>query len=242
MARKKGRKKLTVKQLHMLVAFLITTNILLLIGIMILAILLAKRKDPDSDDVIPKKDYVVCIDPGHGGTDVGALGVDGRYEKDDNLKLSLAVAKELRKSGIQVVLTRSDDSTVSLDERSNIANDANAELFVSLHRNQAASNTAQGVEVWIHTSASDKSYSIASSILEAMEDVGISQNRGVRIGTQGDTDSNYAVIRQTNMTSMIVETGFVSNEEDLELFDEHLDEYADAIADAIVRWLNEYAN
>ena len=203
--RKKSGKKLTVKQLHILVAFLVTMNVILLIGMVSLAVLLARAKGKDADDAVPETDYVVCLDAGHGGNDIGATGADGRFEKDDNLELTLAVAKELRKSGIQVVLTRDDDSTISSDDRSAIANESNADLYLALHRNYAASDSAHGVEAWIHSSASDKSYSIANSILEALETVGISENRGVRIGTQWDVESNYTVIRQTNMTSLIIE-------------------------------------
>lgn len=240
--KKRSGKKLTVKQLHTLVAFLVTTNIILLIGLAVLAVLLARARSQNSSKTIAQMDYIVCLDAGHGGSDIGATGADGRYEKDDNLKLTLAVAEELRKNGIQVVLTRNDDSTISSDDRSMIANESNADLYLALHRNYAASTSAHGVEAWIHSSASDKSYNIANSILEALESVGISDNRGVRIGTQWDVESNYTVIKQTSMTSLIIELGFISNDEDLELFDEHMEEYADAIADAIIRWLNEYAN
>lgn len=239
--KRKSSQKLTVKQLHALVKFLVVMDIVLLLSIAVLTILLVQEKEKSKTAMAPGTDYIVCLDAGHGGSDIGATGADGRYEKDDNLKLTLAVAKELEKRGVHVVLTRDDDSTVSSDDRSAIANESGADLFLALHRNFAASSSACGVEAWIHSSASDKSYDIASSILEALESIGISKNRGVKTGTQWDVESNYTVIRQTTMTSLIIEVGFISNEEDLELFDRNLKQYAQAIADCIVNWLNQYA-
>lgn len=237
---RKSGKRLTLKQLHTLVHFLVVINVVLLICIATLAILLAKEKHSDSEAFVPQTGYVVCLDAGHGGNDRGALGADGRYEKDDNLELTLAVAKILRQNGVEVVLTREDDSTVSSDERSAIANNADADLFLSLHRNYAASEDACGVEAWVYSASSDKNYAIAESILTALEDIGISQNRGVKSGTQWDSEADYTVIRQTNMTSLIIELGFISNEQDLELFDKYKDDYAEAIADAVLEWLKTY--
>ena len=65
-------------------------------------------------------------------------------------------------------------------------------------------------------------------------------NRGVRIGTQGDSDDDYAVIRDTDMTSMIVEMGFMTNQDDLDYFNENLENYAKAISNGVVQWLNDY--
>jgi N-acetylmuramoyl-L-alanine amidase len=76
--------------------------------------------------------------------------------------------------------------------------------------------------------------------LDQLEAVGISQNRGVRVGTQFDSENNYIVIKQTNMTGLIIEMGFISNETDVELYDENMDDYAAAIANGIISWLNEY--
>ena len=61
-----------------------------------------------------------------------------------------------------------------------------------------------------------------------------------RIGTQGDSDDDYAVIRDTDMTSMIVEMGFMTNQDDLDYFNENLENYAKAISNGVVQWLNDY--
>ncbi|MGN0394889.1 MAG: N-acetylmuramoyl-L-alanine amidase [Coprococcus sp.] len=239
-----SKKKLTAKQMQSLIHFLIFINALLIVCIIILAVLLAKSQKKETQTfsyIKADSEYVVCIDAGHGGSDVGAEGIDGSYEKDDNLRLALLVEKNLKKSGVTVVMTRTDDSSTELASRSQIANEAAADLFVSLHRNStASSDEVCGVEVWIHSSGSERSYAIANTILDNLEEVGVSQNRGVRIGTQDSSDSNYAVIRETDMTSLILEMGFMTNKTDIKLFNKNLEAYANAISNSIVGWLNEY--
>ncbi|MBE6804844.1 MAG: N-acetylmuramoyl-L-alanine amidase, partial [Ruminococcaceae bacterium] len=78
----------------------------------------------------------VCIDPGHGGTSSGAT-LGSRLEKDDTLRLSLLVRDILEERGYTVVMTRDNDSDVSLADRCKIANKARASLFVSIHRNSS---------------------------------------------------------------------------------------------------------
>ncbi len=242
----KRRKKMTMKQLRSLVAFLVTINILLVICILVLGFFLAKahinqRKDKTVMLKRANDTYTVCVDAGHGGSDVGAVGLDGSYEKDDNLRLALKVADALKESGVTVILTRSDDSDTQLNSRSKIANKAKADIFVSLHRNSTANpNTTKGIEIWIHSSGSERSYAAADDILNNLEQVGISENRGVRIGTQGDSDDDYAVIRDTDMTSMIIEMGFMTSQDDLDYFNENIDNYAKAISNGVVEWLNTY--
>lgn len=242
----KRRKKMTMKQLRSLVAFLVTINILLVICILVLGFFLAKahinqRKEKTVMLKRANDTYTVCVDAGHGGSDVGAVGLDGSYEKDDNLRLALKVADALKESGVTVILTRSDDSDTQLNSRSKIANKAKADIFVSLHRNSTANpNTTKGIEIWIHSSGSERSYAAADDILNNLEQVGISENRGVRIGTQGDSDDDYAVIRDTDMTSMIIEMGFMTSQDDLDYFNENVDNYAKAISNGVVEWLNTY--
>lgn len=242
----KRRKKMTMKQLRSLVAFLVTINILLVICILVLGFFLAKahinqRKEKTVMLKRANDTYTVCVDAGHGGCDVGAVGLDGSYEKDDNLRLALKVADALKESGVTVILTRSDDSDTQLNSRSKIANKAKADIFVSLHRNSTANpNTTKGIEIWIHSSGSERSYAAADDILNNLEQVGISENRGVRIGTQGDSDDDYAVIRDTDMTSMIIEMGFMTSQDDLDYFNENIDNYAKAISNGVVEWLNTY--
>jgi N-acetylmuramoyl-L-alanine amidase len=98
----------------------------------------------------------VVIDPGHGGRDTGAIGPRGLREKDVALAIARTLAARLRALGFKVILTRKDDSYVSLDERTRIANQARADLFVSVHCNAARRRTLAGVETWTLNVASDR--------------------------------------------------------------------------------------
>lgn len=177
----------------------------------------------------------VVIDPGHGGKDVGAE-YNGRYEKDDNLALALLVDEKLSDMGIESCLTRNKDKKLSLEKRCEIANRKNAELFVSLHRNSAEG--ASGVEIWISSEATKKDSELAENILNSLDEVGISQNRGVKSGyARGEGD--YYVNSHTEMPSCLVELGFINSEADNELLDRNMDAYAHAIAEAIVKSIAE---
>ena len=172
----------------------------------------------------------VVIDPGHGGDDVGAE-FNGRYEKDDNRALALLVIEKLDDMGIDAVLTRKTDKFITLEKRCSIANKKKAELFVSLHRNSAEG--AKGVEIWIKDDSPEADRALADSILEKLDEAGISENRGVKAGYARSDGKNYYVNSHTDMPSCLVELGFINSETDNELFDEKLNEYAQAIADGI---------
>ena len=176
----------------------------------------------------------VVIDAGHGGSDVGAE-YNGRYEKDDNLALALLVAENLKNKGVDVKLTRDDDSFISLAKRCKIANLKKALLFVSLHRNSA--NDASGVEIWVSSKKPEKDIQLAENILSALDEAGISQNRGVKSGYARE-NGDYYINSHSNMPSCLVELGFINSEKDNELFDKNLNSYAEAIAETIILSLN----
>ncbi len=99
----------------------------------------------------------IIIDPGHGGKDPGAIGLSGFTEKeavlDIGLRLRELLTKELK---MNVIMTRSRDIFIPLEERAKIANEANADLFISIHANSSRHRTAQGVEIYLLGKASDK--------------------------------------------------------------------------------------
>ena len=186
-----------------------------------------------------KMQFTVCIDPGHGGDDAGAVSIDGtRYEKDDTLKMGLLVRQQLESMGVNVVMTRETDEFIELDDICKIANDANADLFVSIHRN-SASEHFQGVEIWVNNHEPKADTQLAANILSALDHVGISDNRNVNYGYIGDSQTNYQVNRQTHMPSCLVELGFITNDEDNKLLDENFDNYSKAIAEAVVKTAEE---
>lgn len=116
----------------------------------------AAKKAPAAPPAAPRK-RVVVIDAGHGGKDPGATGTRGTKEKDITLAAALELARVLRERGdFSVTLTRDDDTFVPLSERSKIANDLNADLFVSLHCNAAGNHREHGFEVYsVSETASD---------------------------------------------------------------------------------------
>lgn len=180
----------------------------------------------------------VCIDPGHGGTSSGAV-LGNRLEKDDTLRLSLLVRDLLVERGYTVVMTRDDDSDVSLADRCEIANKARASLFVSIHRNSSTSPDAVGMEMWIHSSNPTDDTLLAQNILDCLDTAGISANRGIHSGYRDGEDMNYYINRNTKMPSVLAEIGFISSKADNKDYDEKLDEYALAIADGIEMTLLE---
>lgn len=164
----------------------------------------------------------------------GSIASNGkRYEKEDNLEVALKVKKELEKHDVKVVLTRKDDTSVSLENRCRIANLRRADLFVSIHRN--SSKSGNGVEIWISQEKDETSEKLATDILNQIEKVGIQSNRGVKNGTSENNGSDYFVNKNTKMPSCLIELGFISNSKDNQLLDENLEKYARAITMGILQ-------
>jgi N-acetylmuramoyl-L-alanine amidase len=128
------------------------------LGIALAACALALLSSPTGSEPRPDGFDTVVIDPGHGGENHGARGVGGLLEKDLVLDVSLRLAKRVAGRGIGVVLTRSDDHFVSLEERTSIANDVRGDLFISIHANASRSRSARGIETFfVSLEASDES-------------------------------------------------------------------------------------
>lgn len=174
----------------------------------------------------------VCLDAGHGADDVGATSTGGaRLEKDDNLRLTLKARDRLEEKGVKVVLTRGDDSDITLKERCKLANRKRCDFFLSLHRNSSVSGT--GFEAWIAKEPKGNEEETAEKLVAALSDISGLPNRGVKRGYRNSSGNNYYVNSNTNMPSILLEVGFVTNEEDNKSFDKSLDENAEAIADII---------
>ena len=179
----------------------------------------------------------VCIDPGHGGSSSGAT-LGSRLEKDDTLRLSLLVRDILEDRGYTVVMTRDNDSDVSLADRCKIANKARASLFVSIHRNSSTSPDATGMEMWIHSSNPTDDMLLAQNILDCLDTLNIT-NRGIHSGYRDGDDMNYYINRHTKMPSVLAEIDFISNKTDNKNYDKNINEYAKNIADGIELTLKE---
>lgn len=175
--------------------------------------------------------YTVYLDAGHGGYDNGAS--DGnRREKNDTLRLALAVGEILQNNGVDVGYTRVEDVYDSPLRKAQIANEAGADLFVSLHRNAAEyRNQYNGVQTLIFDNSGIKKQ-MADAINEALAEVGFKN-----IGTE--TRRDLAVLRRTKMPALLVEAGFIDSDTDNAIFDENFDDMAQAIAYAILNTLED---
>lgn len=205
----------------------IISVILVFVSFLVAVKLLADTAERHYDN-----ELIVCLDAGHGGDDVGAVSTDGkRYEKDDNLALTLKVRDELELLGIKTVLTREEDKTVSLRDRCRIANKKRCDLFVALHRNSSASGT--GIEAWISKREKEDERSTAKKLTKQLSELTGLQDRGVKNGYRDRTANNYYVNANTNMPSILLEVGFISSDEDNRAFDENIDKMAVEIAKVI---------
>ncbi len=190
------------------------------------------------DNIVNDGKVIICIDPGHGGIDGGCVGDNDRLEKDDALKLSLAVKRELESLGATVVMTRKDDSDVYRTDRPAFANSQNTDVLLSIHRNSYTSDSSvKGVEAWISSTNPTNAYNLSNAILTSLETAGISRNRGIRTGTQGSAAEDYAVNSQSSMPSLILEMGFITSPEDNTNYDNKMDAYAKAIANSVYSWV-----
>lgn len=189
-------------------------------------IIFDSEPDEDQEEAL----FSVCLDAGHGGKDIGS-DHSGRIEKDDNLKITQAVADYLSGQNVKVVLTRADDTFLKLSQRCDIANQNSVDYFISLHRNKGDGN---GVETWIYSNATEKNMALAENIMSKLEEAGIQRNRGVKKGTQESSDKDYYINSHADMPACIIELGFMNNATDNSLFDEKLQDYAKAIGDAIL--------
>jgi N-acetylmuramoyl-L-alanine amidase len=178
---------------------------------------------------IPQGVTVVVIDPGHGGRDPGAVGIGGLQEKQINTTISNRVQQQLQAAGITVLMTRSSDVFVDLDARAQYANQAGADLFVSIHANAISMDRPEvnGLETYYYSSGERLARSIHASVLQNTD-----------LGDRGVRTARFYVLRYTTMPSVLVETGFVTGAEDAARFRDPA--AVNRIADGIARGIMDY--
>ena len=177
--------------------------------------------------------YSIMLDAGHGGTDPGAV-YNGRREKDDTLRLVLAIGQILQNRGVDVEYTRTTDIYETPFQKAMEANEAGVDYFVSIHRNSfEQDNIVSGVESLVYDLSGIK-YRMAENINANLETVGF-VNLGVK------ARPNLVVLKRTKMPAVLVEVGFLNSNTDNQLYDENFDDIALAIADGILETLEEVA-
>jgi N-acetylmuramoyl-L-alanine amidase len=220
---------------------------------------------------------LVVIDAGHGGRDVGAISVHGRYEKDFTLAVALAAERAIRRrGGIDVRLTRADDRFLTLGERVRIAREAGADLFISVHADSAPNAQARGATVYtLSEVASDREAARLarrenradmlagidltdqdSEVVPILLDLGKRESmnasaefaqllqarmasRGVGFRTEFHRFAGFQVLRNLGVPAVLLESGYLSNEEDSRILFERRTQtaIAEGIADAVRAWL-----
>jgi N-acetylmuramoyl-L-alanine amidase len=175
----------------------------------------------------------ICIDPGHGGVDPGAVGPTGLKEKDVNLAVSLKLA-ELLKPIAEVKLTRTRDVAVSLKDRAAVANSWGADYFISVHTNSFTDRKVGGVETWAYAKGG-QGEKLAKAVQAELVKVTGFANRGVKF------NSGFAVLRDTRAPAILTETGFISNpaEEKLLKTAAFREKIAKAIAQGVAKQLGK---
>ena len=173
--------------------------------------------------------YKVFIDPGHGGYDNGAVQ-NGVLEDEINLQISQKIEAKLKAKGVQVKMSRYDDTYLSLTDRTKMANSWGSDIFVSIHQNSATSSSAKGIETYYYSSRQD-SKELASDIQNDLIQSTNATNRGIKT-------ANYAVIKTASMSSSLVECGFISNSTEAKNLSSS--SYQDKVADGIVNGIMDY--
>ena len=180
-----------------------------------------------------KSSGLIIIDPGHGGIDGGAVKA-GINEKDINLDVSKMIAQILTKKGYKVELTRWDDRTMSLEERVEFSDKRHADIFVSIHVNSSVSSDPNGIETHWWT---DDGFNLAQVVHEEFA-------KKVKAEDRGLIKSKFYVINHTKAKSILVEIGFISNDnERSELVTQsRKQKTAEGIAEGIVKFIKKEGN
>ncbi|WP_296785702.1 N-acetylmuramoyl-L-alanine amidase [Selenomonas sp.] len=169
-------------------------------------------EEPEFSGLKGKK---ICIDPGHGGEDPGAIGPSGITEKSITLKIGKEVKRLLEEAGAKVIMTRTTDTEVSpkhkqatdvdeLQARCDVANKAKADAFVSIHMDSFSSRSANGTTGYYYIKGSASSRRLAAAIQKNLVKQISTESRGVKT-------CNFYVVKHTNMPATLIEVAFVSN-------------------------------
>jgi len=189
----------------------------------------------------------IVLDPGHGGHDSGALGVNGLQEKVVNLDISLKVRELLEQRGIEVAMTREDDRFLSLAERIEFAKRQDPDILVSVHANWFQNPATQGALMLYYDKAYPQESYPASSEMIALSPISKLFAQTVQdtyakttgIQSRGLMESSVYMVRMGNVPSILIETAFLSNVQDEALLadEQQRSRMALGIADGITNYL-----
>lgn len=180
-----------------------------------------------------KIEKTIVIDPGHGGEEEPGCVFGNVYEKELDLEIAKKLQAKLEKEYSRVIMTRTEDVNVYLNERARIANRENADLFISIHQNALEDDdVTSGIETWYNPVKDTESKILAQNIQENIikttnaNDLGIKESKGL------------IVTQKTEMPSCLVETGFLSSTKERQKLAN--DEYQDKIVEGIYNGIKAY--
>ena len=219
--RKQQEMKRRKRQRMILSALVIAAIVVILI---LLGILIYKLLGSGQKQVTASGDtYVIALDPGHGGTDIG-VNSDTSYEKDIDLAVCEKLQIMLESQGYEVVMLRSDDSYLSKDERVVEANKSGADILVSVHCNYSdTDDTLSGVKT-TYTKGDKAAKTLAANIVNNVAAQTAAENLGAETG-------EYTILEETDMTAVLVEVGYLSNSAEAANLDD--DTYINSVAKGI---------
>lgn len=201
----------------------------------------AKTEPVDMSNNFNGGGRVIVIDPGHGGSDAGAIGPTGVSEKSVSLAVSLKAQKLLTAQGYRVVMTRTTDVDVAAPGVSDATElqarvdkaPPNAEIFISVHCNAFSNGNANGMETY-HAPTAVKGKRLATLLNEELERLGGLNNRGVK-------GARFYVMTHSKCAASLIELGFITNprEEKLLASSDYQHKLAQAITNAVNRYFNQ---
>lgn len=193
---------------------------------------------------IEKKEKTVVIDAGHGSEDPGKIGINQVLEKDLNLQIAKKVQKNLLDEGIHVVMTREDDTgfynqsetnkkIADMKKRVAFINETKPDIAVSIHQNSYSEESVKGAQVFYYTHS--KEGERAANVMQ--ESLKVLDANNKRLAKENHT---YYLLKKTEVPTIIVECGFLSNMEEAERLknDTYQNEVAEAICAGIIKWLD----
>lgn len=211
-------------------------TLLLLLGMIIVSRKLSQLVT--SENVQAQKEVVV-IDAGHGGDDPGKVGINNALEKDINLQIAEKVKRHLEKNGIEVVMTREDDvmeetKLEDMKKRVELINKTKPAIAVSIHQNSYPDSSVKGAQVFYYT-GSEISKEAASLMQEELRKKDNENTRQIK------DNNNFYMLKKTEVPTIIVECGFLSNAGEAEklVSDEYQEQMAQAICSGIMTWLSQ---
>jgi len=211
-------------------------TLLLLLGMIVVSRKLSQLVV--SDTVQAQKDIVV-IDAGHGGHDPGKVGVNNALEKDINLQIAQKVKTHLEKNGIQVIMTRDDDvmedtKLEDMKKRVALINEVKPVITVSIHQNSYSDSGIKGAQVFYYTN-SETSKSAAELMQQELRKVDSENTRQIK------SNQDFYMLKKTEVPTIIVECGFLSNPGEAEklISEEYQEQMAEAICSGIMTWITQ---